>query len=71
MNRSINRFEGLSEKRMLSIEEAAFYAGMGRTKCREWLREIGATRKVGTRVLCDRKVIDAALDSMTVETAAG
>lgn len=65
MNKSENRFVGLNEKRMLSVEEAAFYSGMGRTKCREWLREIGAVRKVGSRVICDRKVIDAALDQLS------
>lgn len=67
MNKSINRFEGLAEKRMLSIEEAAFYSGMGKTKCRAWLQEIGAVRKYGSRVLCDRKVIDLALDTMAEE----
>jgi len=71
MNKSNYRFEGISDKRMLSVEEAAFYTGMGKTKCREWLREIGAMKKIGSRVICDRHVIDAALDSMTVETAAG
>lgn len=67
MNKSMNRFEGLAEKRMLSIDEAAFYSGMGRTKCRVWLNEIGAVRKCGSRVLCDRKVIDKALDAMAAE----
>lgn len=65
MNKASNRFEGLNEKRMLSIEEAAFYTGMGRTKCRQWLRDIGAIRKVGSRVICDKKVIDKELDNKT------
>lgn len=65
MYKAENRFEGLNEKRMLSIDEAAFYIGMGRTKCREWLKEIGAIRKIGSRVICDRKIIDAALDSQS------
>ena len=63
MNKAGNRFEGLNEKRMLSIEEAAFYIGMGRTKSRTWLKEIGAIRKIGSRVVCDRKIIDDALDN--------
>ena len=67
MNKPSHRFEGLNEKRMLSVEEAAFYIGMGRTKCREWLKQIGAIRKIGSRVVCDRKIIDAALDSMDGE----
>ena len=65
MNKPVYRFEGLNEKRMLSIEEAVFYTGMGRTKCRQWVKEIGAVRKIGTRVLCDRKIIDTALDKVT------
>lgn len=71
MNKSNHRFEGVSEKRMLSVDEASFYTGMGRNTCREWLREIGAIRKIGRRVICDRKVIDAALDNMSNGTAAG
>lgn len=71
MNKSNYRFEGVSEKRMLSVEEAAFYTGMGKTKCREWLREIGAMKKIGSRVICDRHVIDAALDNIPNGTAAG
>lgn len=65
MNKATHRFEGLSEKRMLSIDEACFYTGMGKTVCRKWLNEIGATKKIGKRVICDREVIDRALDSMT------
>lgn len=65
MNKATHRFEGLNEKRMLSIEEAAFYTGMGRTVCRKWLDQIGAVKKIGKRVICDREVIDKALDTMT------
>lgn len=52
------------EKRMLSILEAAEYIGMGKTKARIWLEEIHAIRKIGSRVLCDKSVIDAYLDSL-------
>ena len=65
MNKPTHRFEGLNEKRMLSIEEACFYTGMGRTACRVWLDKIGATKKIGRRVICDREVIDRELDTMT------
>lgn len=65
MNKPTHRFEGLNEKRMFSIEEACFYTGMGRTACRKWLDSIGATKKIGKRVICDREVIDKALDTMT------
>ena len=62
MNKARNRFENIDKKRMLSVEEACFYTGLGRTSCREWLNEIGAVKKLGLRVLCDRYVIDEALN---------
>ena len=34
----------------------------GRTRAREYMDKIGATRRFGKRVLFDKKVIDAALD---------
>ena len=55
----------MDEKRMLSLEEAALYTGLGLSTCKVWLREIGAVKKIGRRVLCDRLVIDRALDTMT------
>lgn len=64
MNKATHRFTGLNDKRMFSVEEAAFYTGMGTTRCRAWLQEIGAVRKFGSRVLCDKKDIDEALDRM-------
>lgn len=54
----------ITEKRMLSIIEASNYTGLGRNSFRSWADEIGATRKYGTRVLFDRKVIDEAIDQM-------
>lgn len=65
MNKPQNRFERMNEKRMLSLEEAAMYTGLGRTSCRQWLDKIGAVKKIGKRVLCDRVVIDKALDKAT------
>ena len=46
------------------MQEAAFYTGMGYTNCRKWLEEIGAIRRFGSRVMADRHIIDAAIDSM-------
>lgn len=65
MNKAQNRFERLNEKRMLSLDEAAFYTGLGRTSCRQWLDKIGAVKKIGKRVLCDRVLIDRALGKET------
>lgn len=50
------------DHRLLSITELTHYTGLGRTKAREWAKEIGAVRKIGTRALYDKHVIDAALD---------
>ena len=64
MHKSTNSFERINEKRMLSIKEAAFYTGLGTTSVRQWLDEIGAIRKIGKRILCDREVIDRAFNEM-------
>lgn len=52
------------QKRLLSIDEAAVYIGLGKTRTRETLETFGATVKIGKRVLFDKKVIDEALDGM-------
>ena len=55
------RTSDLSHKSYLSDIEGAAYVGIGRTKFRELARQIGCRRKVGTRVLNDRAMIDEAL----------
>ena len=37
----------VSDVRLLTAEQAQNYVGMGRTCCRQWCDEIGATRKFG------------------------
>ncbi|MBQ6094393.1 MAG: polyprenyl synthetase solanesyl diphosphate synthase [Lachnospiraceae bacterium] len=54
--------EGIEGKRMLGIDEAAKYLGLGKVVTRAWMDEIGATRKFGRRVLFDKQIIDRALD---------
>lgn len=56
---AVGTFEGV---RMLSTDEGVAYSGLGRSTFRKWADEIGATRKIGARVLFDRLVIDKALD---------
>ena len=51
--------------RMLGIDQAAAYAGMGTRHFRSWANEIGAVRRYNRRLVYDRKVIDAALDALT------
>ena len=56
-----NNYKG---KRLLNAKEICIYTGLGRDRAREFMEEIGATRKFGRRVLFDKTVIDAALDKM-------
>ncbi len=63
--RGRNVSEGMEGKRMLGIEEAAKYVGLGKVVTRAWMDEIGATRKFGRRVLFDKVIIDRALDQNT------
>lgn len=54
-----------SAARLLTIEQAAGYVGMGKSSFRKWANEIGATRVFSARMTrYDREVIDAALDAL-------
>lgn len=50
-------------KRLLSVEEACGYIGLGKSAAKLYLDKIGAKRKIGRRVLYDKTVIDAALNA--------
>ena len=52
------------EIRLFNIDQAAMYAGLGKTAFREWADQIGAVRRFGRTVRYDRRVIDRALDAM-------
>lgn len=63
MNR-MNVTEAGVEKRLLNIDEACNYMGLGKTFARAYLKKIGAEKKIGSRrVLFDKTVIDAAIDN--------
>lgn len=51
-------------KRLLQEPEMKLYIGLGRNKAREFCESIGATVRIGRRVLYDKEVIDSALDAM-------
>lgn len=51
-------------KRMLQEPEMKLYTGLGRNKAREFCKSIGATVRIGRRVLYDRCVIDQYFDSI-------
>lgn len=53
----------LDSKRLLSINEAVVYLGIGRSTAIQYLEDIGAKRKIGKRTLYDKKVIDSVLDN--------
>lgn len=57
------------EKRMLSLDEAAAYCGIGKNKMRALAEEVGAIRRFGRRTLVDKTALDAALDKMAVTIA--
>lgn len=54
----------ISEKRLLNIKEVCTYINIGQNQARQYMDEIGATRKFGRRVLFDKNVIDNAISSM-------
>ena len=54
----------IENKRLLSINDVCLYVGLGKNTARVYMDEIGATRKIGARVLFDKKIIDGALDKM-------
>lgn len=59
-----NIAEDVNNKRMLGIDEASQYIGMGRNYTRSLMREIGAERHFGRRVLFDKQIIDQALNEI-------
>ena len=59
-----NTCNNISMVRLMTLEQASNYTGMGRTACSKWCKEIGAFRKIGAMARYDRVVIDAALDAL-------
>lgn len=57
----------VAEKRLLTIQEASQYIGLGTRNTRSYMEEIGAVRKFGSRVLFDKNVIDQELDRKKAE----
>ena len=52
------------QPRMTDIAGAMFYIGMGRNSTLRLVRECGAAKRVGRRLLVDLRVLDAALDAL-------
>lgn len=51
-----------TDNRLLTIRETAKYIRVGVTNTRKFMDEIGATVKIGNRVLADKQVIDEYID---------
>ena len=49
---------GTIPKRLISINEATVYLGIGRNSALKFLEDIGAKRQIGRRVLYDKNTID-------------
>lgn len=54
----------IADARLLTIQQACDYTGMGRTKCMSWCTEIGAVKRFGSMVRYDKWIIDKALNDM-------
>ena len=54
-------------KRLISINEAVVYLGIGRSTAISYLEQIGAKRKIGRRTLYDKQVIDSVLEKQTIQ----
>lgn len=50
--------------RMTDIEGAMIYIGMGRNSTLKLVRECGAAKRIGRRLLVDLRVLDRALDAL-------
>lgn len=50
------------EARLLSVSDGAGYTGLGTATFREWAKSIGAERRIASRVLYDKRIIDQELD---------
>lgn len=57
------------EPRMLNQKQAEEYTGMGRNTLSEFVSKAGARRKIGKKVLYDKRAIDEALDALETEPA--
>lgn len=58
----------INEKRLLSVREGADYTGIGVVNFRIWAEQIGALRRIGSRVLFDKTIIDRELDKPSTWT---
>lgn len=58
----------INNTRMLTLQEATLYSGLGRNTARKYFDDIGAIRRFGSVIRVDKRVLDKALDSMAGES---
>lgn len=54
----------ITQRALIDSRECGDYLGMGWQKARRIAEEIGAVRRIGGRVLIDRRVIDKWIDGL-------
>lgn len=62
MNQRVKTKE--AETRMLDINSLCEYIGLGKTKATEFGEKCGAKRRIGKRVLYDKRIVDKVLDEL-------
>ncbi len=59
------KFENIPVRRRLGdFEYTRAYINMGKDRAKAWLKEIGAERRAGRRILYDLEVVDKTLDAL-------
>ena len=53
-----------NEVRMLGVDALCEYISMGKTKATEFGEKCGAKRRIGKRVLYDKRIVDKVLDEL-------
>lgn len=54
----------INNTRMLTLQEATLYSGLGRNTARKYFDDIGAIRRFGSVIRVDKRVLDRAFDEM-------
>ena len=56
----------ITQRALIDTRECSEYLGVGTQRARAIAEEIGAIRRIGSRVLIDRRVVDRWIDNLGV-----